>query len=296
MTKTNKPPYFNKVFFKSSEVMAELPDNSVDLIITSPPYWDIKDYSKDGGHKYLKGEKKHSESDESDMGNVSDYSDYIDKCLVIWKECYRVLKPNGKLCLNVPTVNHRKKKAYSISFDMRKSIFRHTHFQFFNLVVWYKKKRAEPFQKGSFPFPGDIWNWFGMTEDIIILVKPGPEPNPEDWDEEIGKQSALTRDEWYKIINPIWEIVPPQSRTGGHSAVMSIEVVERLVKAYSFVGGLVLDPFTGSGTTLLGAKKLNRNWVGYELYPFYKKEIEKTLGEKLDDSNDLKEGDNDLMF
>jgi len=84
----NKPPYYNKIFFKSSEAMSELPDDSVDLVITSPPYWDIKDYSKDGGTKYgagrsIKGGKQHSESDESDMGNVKDYDDYINNCLVI---------------------------------------------------------------------------------------------------------------------------------------------------------------------------------------------------------------------
>lgn len=274
-----KKTYFNKVFFKSNEAMSELPDNSVDLIITSPPYWDIKDYSKTGGE--LGKEEKHSEINESDMGSVKDYQDYINKCLITWKECFRVLKPGCKFALNIPTVNRRGKMgAYSISYDMRKSILENTPFRFFNLIVWHKKSRPNPFSEGSWPFPGEIYTWFGLTEDVIIFFKPGE--HPDEYDEEIWEKSQLTREELNEFINPVWYILPPRTRTSEHSAVMSLKIVENLVKMYSFVGNLVMDPFTGSGTTLKGAKILERNWVGYELYPFYKNVIEKNLGIKLE--------------
>ncbi len=87
--------FINKVFYKDARNMAEIPDNSIDLIITSPPYFNIKDYSKDGYQT-----KSHSEKVSGQLGDISDYHTFINELLKVWQECERVLKPNGKLCIN----------------------------------------------------------------------------------------------------------------------------------------------------------------------------------------------------
>lgn len=94
----------NKIFYKSSIKMNEIIDNSIDLIITSPPYFNIKDYSKNGYQNIT-----HSELKSQDLGALNNYNEYIEGLLKVWKECYRVLKPNGKLCINVPLMPMLKK-------------------------------------------------------------------------------------------------------------------------------------------------------------------------------------------
>lgn len=94
----------NKIFYKSSIKMNEIIDNSIDLIITSPPYFNIKDYSKNGYQNI-----SHSKLKSQDLGSLNNYNEYIEGLLKVWKECYRVLKPNGKLCINVPLMPMLKK-------------------------------------------------------------------------------------------------------------------------------------------------------------------------------------------
>ena len=96
--------YFNKIFFKDARKMDELPDNSINLIVTSPPYFNIKDYSLDGYQKNKKCEKT-----DGQIGDINNYKDYINEMLLVWKECERVLKPNGKLCINAPLMPMLKK-------------------------------------------------------------------------------------------------------------------------------------------------------------------------------------------
>lgn len=100
----NKLNSANKIFYKSSIKMNEIIDNSIDLIITSPPYFNIKDYSKNGYQNIT-----HSKLKSQDLGALNNYNEYIEGLLKVWKECHRVLKPNGKLCINVPLMPMLKK-------------------------------------------------------------------------------------------------------------------------------------------------------------------------------------------
>ena len=117
-----EPNYINKVFFKDSRKMRELPDNSVQLIITSPPYFNIKDYSKDG-HQ----ENKISEHVRGQIGDIPEYDAYIREMLKVWKECERVLKPNGKLVINTPFMpmlkrdlnTHYNRHIFNIDSDIQ---------------------------------------------------------------------------------------------------------------------------------------------------------------------------------
>ena len=99
--------YINKVFFKNSQNMEELPDNSINLIITSPPYFNIKDYTKDGYQQDI-----HSKKNKGQLGDIKEYEKFIDELLLVWRECERVLIPNGKLIINVPLIPMKKKRIY----------------------------------------------------------------------------------------------------------------------------------------------------------------------------------------
>lgn len=102
----------DKVFYKSSTKMDEMADGSIDLIITSPPYFNIKDYSKNGYQT-----SSHSNLNAKDLGAINDYKIYIKSLLRVWKECFRILKPNGKLCINVPLMPMLKKDSNILYLD-----------------------------------------------------------------------------------------------------------------------------------------------------------------------------------
>ena len=124
-----KESWINKVYYKDARVMSEIPDNSVHLIVTSPPYFNIKDYSKDGHQN-----KKHSEKNDSQIGDIENYDRYIQELLSVWKECERVLVPNGKIIINVPLIpmiksemtTHYNRHIFDINAGIQHSILRGT--------------------------------------------------------------------------------------------------------------------------------------------------------------------------
>lgn len=281
MNKIIKP--LNTVFYHSSTSMRELEDNSVDLIITSPPYFNIKDYAKNGYQ-----DTTHSQSHESDLGAINHYAVYIDALLFVWKECERVLKPNGKLCINVPLMpmlkkdydTHYNRHIFDLQSDIQQSILRHTDLFLLDMYIWNRTNSSKKLMFGSYPYPRNFYAQ-NTTEFIAVFVKDGKPSN--NIPQEIKEASKLTQEEWVSFTKQIWDIPIPSkndSAFGKHSAIMPSEIPYRLIKLFSFVGDIVLDPFTGSGTTLKVAKELKRNYVGYEIYEHYKTVIEEKLGDK----------------
>lgn len=257
--------------------MEELPDNSIDMIVTSPPYYNIKDYSMDG-----KQVNRHSSSSEFDIGNMKSFVDYIKNLLVVWKECERVLKPNGKLCINVPLMplpkkidsSHYNRQIYDIQSEVQVSILRNTSFHLMDLYIWNRTNPTKKLMFGSYPYPGNFYAQ-NTVEFITIFVKDGKPIKKYKLD--VKNSSKLSESEWIEYTKQIWNIPVPNKADkafGAHSALMPEEIVRRCIKLFSFKGDLVLDPFAGSGTTLKIAKELNRNFVGYELYENYKNIIE----------------------
>lgn len=270
---------FNKVYFKTSAKMTEIPDDSIDVIITSPPYFNIKDYFKDG-----KQIVKVTEAKDDDVGNLSSYEEYIKSLLPIWKECYRVLKPNGKLCINVPLMpmikkqfsTHYNRDIFDIQSSIQNSILSYTCFYLMDLYIWNRKNSTKKLMFGSYPYPSNFYAQ-NTTEFITVYVKDG---KPIPVSNEIKEKSKLTEKEWTEYTKQIWDIAIPNKNDlafGIHSAIMPEEIARRCIKMFSFYNGVVLDPFTGSGTTLKVAKELGRQYVGYELYDTYEKIINKKL-------------------
>ena len=233
-----------------SRNMEELKDESVQLIITSPPYWQLKDYGT--------GDQ---------IGFNDSYEDYINNLSLVWKECYRVLQQGCRLCINIGdqfarSVYYGRYKIIPIREEIIK--FCETiGFDYMGAIIWQKVTTCNTTGgatiMGSFPYPRN-----GIIkldyEFILIFKKLGIPPKV---DRQIKEQSKLTLDEWNEYFYGHWNF--SGERQDKHLAMFPEELPRRLIKMFSFVGDTVLDPFLGSGTTCLSAKKLNRNTVGYEI-------------------------------
>ena len=285
----------NTVHYKSSTSMVEVETSSVDLIITSPPYYNIKDYSKDGFQN-----KQHSNSSIDDIGNLDTFENYIEQLLKVWTECERILKPNGKLCINVPLLpmlkkdldTHHNRHIFDLQSKIQQSILDNTRLFLLDLYIWNRTNPSKKLMFGSYPYPRNFYAQ-NTTEFITIYVKDGTPIN--NLPKEVKEASALTQKEWVEYTKQIWDIPIPNKSDiafGEHPALMPEEIVRRCVKLYSFVGDTILDPFTGSGTTLKVVRELKRNYIGYELYPNYQTLIDAKLSQcaienSLDNSNKM---------
>lgn len=271
----------NKVLYKNSQDMSEISDGVVDLVITSPPYFNIKDYSKDGYQA-----KKVSDKVTGQIGDISNYTKYIDALLPVWKECHRVLKPNGKLVINSPLMpilkrdlnTHHNRQIFDINSDIEHSILSNIQDIFLlDVYIWKRKNDIKKLMFGSYPYPRNFYTQ-NRLEFITLYVKSG-KPN-NDVLPEIKEKSKLSQKEWVKYTEQIWEIPIPNKKDiafGKHAAIMPEEIVYRCVRLYTFIGDVVLDPFAGSGTTLKVAKELGRNYIGYEISKKYREVIELKL-------------------
>lgn len=268
--------FVNKVFFKDARNMAELPDNSVNLIVTSPPYFNIKDYSLDGYQKNKRAEKVKGQ-----IGDVDNYKKYIDEMLKVWQECQRVLKPNGKLVINTPLMpmlkrkldTHYNRHIFDINSDIENSIINNTKLFLFDVYIWNRTNPSKKLMFGSYPYPRNFYAQ-NTIEFITVYVKDGPSEN--NLPKAVKEKSKLTEKEWIEFTKQIWNIPIPNKNDkafGEHSAIMPEEIVRRCVRLFTYVGDIVLDPFTGSGTTLKVAKELKRNYVGYEISKSYERVI-----------------------
>jgi site-specific DNA-methyltransferase (cytosine-N4-specific) len=273
--------YTDKVFYKSSANMEELPDESVNLVVTSPPYFNIKDYSKDGHQKKIVADKK-----DGQIGDIDSYSTFINSMIPIWKECSRVLKPNGKMIINTPLMpmikkeysTHYNRDIFNINSDIEHSIISNIpEIYLMDLYIWNRTNSTKNLMFGSYPYPRNFYAQ-NTIEFINVFVKKG---DPTDKvSNDIKENSKLTQQQWVEYTKQIWDISVPGKNDdswGKHSAIMPEEIVERCVKLYSFVDDLILDPFTGSGTTLKVSKEYDRHYVGYEI----SKEYESAINSKI---------------
>jgi site-specific DNA-methyltransferase (cytosine-N4-specific) len=266
--------YLNKVYFSNAQRMKELPDNTVSLIVTSPPYFNIKDYSKDGRQI-----KEHSEKNADQIGDIQQYQKFISSLLKVWKECERVLEPNGKLVINTPLMpmkkadynTHFNRHIFDLNSDIQHSIIyrKKTQMFLFDTYIWNRKNGTKKLMFGSYPYPRNFYAQ-NTSEFITVFVKDGH--SKQVTDKSRKEKSKLSQSEWIELTKQIWTIAIPNKKDlafGDHSAIMPEEIVERCVKLFSFVDDIVLDPFAGSGTTLKVAYELGRNYVGYEIMDSY---------------------------
>ena len=258
----------HKVIIGDSRNMAELKNNSVHLVITSPPYWQLKDYGS-----------------LDQIGFNDSYENYINNLNLVWKECFRVLNDGCRLCINIGdqfarSVYYGRYKIIPIRTEIIK--FCETiGFDYMGAIIWQKATTMNTTGgatiMGSFPYPRN-----GIIkldyEFILIFKKLGVSPFVS---KEIKEESKMSKDEWNQYFNGHWNF--NGAKQDKHLAMFPEELPKRLIKMFSFVGDNVLDPFLGSGTTTLAAKNLNRNSVGYEINNNYLPTIKEKIGATKDD-------------
>ena len=261
--------------------MHELADESVDLIVTSPPYFNIKDYSMNGAQT-----SQHSEVMFGDVGNIDGYAEYLLALLDVWRECARVLVPNGKMAVNAPLLpmlksslsTHYNRDILNIYGDIESQIVGSVPGMFLmDVFIWNRINARKDLMFGSYPYPANFYAQ-NTVEFIGVFVKDG---KPLVVDKDRKEKSRLSKSEWVEYTKQIWDIPVPNSADLGyeaHSALMPEEIARRCIRLFSFVDGVVLDPFAGSGTTLKVAQELGRQYVGYEIYSYYQDAIEHKLG------------------
>jgi len=247
-----------RIFVANSMKMGDLEDDSVHLMLTSPPYFDTKMYSR--------------VPIENDLGNIHDADLWFDEIGNVWKEVYRVLQPGRKAFINIMNLpvrldggGFRTLNLAGRTIDLCEDV----GFVFKRDIVWHKTNAVRA-HFGTYPYPGGIL-LNNMHEFILEFDKPAKKGHRKyaHVTKRQKEQSRLDKDFWVSIKkSDVWLMKPEGS--GGrrsHIAPFPYELPYRLIKAFSYVGETVLDPFAGSGTALKAAIGLKRNGVGYELNP-----------------------------
>jgi site-specific DNA-methyltransferase (adenine-specific) len=276
-----KEKTLHKVIIGDSRHMTEVKDESVHLVITSPPYWQLKDYGA-----------------KDQIGFNDSYQDYIDNLNKVWKECYRILYPGCRLCINIGdqfarAIIYGRYKVIPIRTEIIK-FCESIGFDYMGGIIWQKvttcKTTGGATVMGSYPYPRS-----GIIkidyEFILIFKKLGRDPKPS---QEIKEKSKLTQQEWNDYFNGHWNF--PGEKQNSHIAMFPMELPRRLVKMFSFYGDTVLDPFLGSGTTSRAALDLGRSSIGYEINQDFLETIKEKIGINTGDSL-YKEGfDYEIIF
>jgi DNA modification methylase len=253
---------WHKIVHGDSRQMNHLQDESVHLVVTSPPYWQLKDY----------GEKRQ-------IGFNETYDSYVNNLNLVWQECFRVLYPGCRMCINIGdqfarAVYYGRYKVIPIRTEIIKCC-ETLGFDYMGAVIWRKVTTTNTTGgatvMGSYPYPRN-----GVLkldyEFILLFRKQGTAPHPTMEQKEL---SVMTREEWNSYFSGHWHFTG--ARQEDHLARYPLELPSRLIKMFSFVDEIVLDPFLGSGTTSLAARNLGRNSIGYEINREYITRIRQNL-------------------
>jgi site-specific DNA-methyltransferase (adenine-specific) len=236
----------NKIFCKSSESMDELPDNSVHLMVTSPPYNVGKDYD--------------------DNLSLDEYRELLKR---VFKETYRVLVPGGRACINIANLGRKPyiplhsfiiEDMHEIGFLMRGEI------------IWDKGSSASPstawgtWLKANNPVLRDVHEYI-----LIFSKETFTRQNPT------KKESTISKEEFLEFTKSVWHFSAERASKVGHPAPFPVELPYRLIQLYTFENDVVLDPFVGAGTTCIASLKTNRKYVAYDIDENYCKLAEKRI-------------------
>ncbi|MGA1820841.1 MAG: DNA methyltransferase [Thermoplasmatota archaeon] len=264
----------SRVIIGDSRDMRELEDGSVQLMVTSPPYWHIKDYGT-----------------ENQLGYGQSLHEYLKDLYRVWKEVHRVLEPGRRACINIGdqftrASQYGRYKVVPIHAEIILQM-EGIGFDFMGSVIWNKRTSMRTSGgatiMGSYPYPPN-----GIIEidyeHIMVFKKPGKARKLEAG---LKESSKLSKEEWKEFHISHWSF--GGARQVGHEAMFPEELPSRLVRMFSLEGETVLDPFLGSGTTALASNRHGRNFAGYEVNPEFAAVIRKKMSVLKDAKLDIEE-------
>lgn len=230
--------YENTIILGNAEKMKEIPDNSLHLMITSPPYNVTKEYDE----------------------NLS-FKEYLQLLKNVFSETYRVLVYGGRACINVANLG---RKPYIPLSDYISHMMIEIGYLMRGEIIWYKGAGAGvsmawgSWQSAANPVLRD-------THEYIMVFSKGSfsRKKPK------GKENTITREQFMEWTKSVWTMNPESAKKVGHPAPFPVELPYRLIQLYTYKGDIILDPFMGSGTTAIAALKSERKYVGYEINPEY---------------------------
>ncbi len=233
----------DRIFLRSAEAMSDLPDNSIHLMVTSPPYNVGKEYDEDF--------------------SLDEYLAFLER---VWREVWRVLVPGGRACVNVANLGRKPylplnafiaRQMYEIGFLMRGEI------------IWNKAGHASPSTAwGSWKSPSNP-TLRDVHEYILVFSKQRFGRSKKRSDDQPDREATISRDDFLEHTKSVWTFPPEPARRVGHPAPFPVELPRRLIELYTFAGEVVLDPFMGSGQTAIAALRTGRRYVGYEVSEEY---------------------------
>jgi DNA modification methylase len=229
-----------------------IPDQSIHLVVTSPPYWTLKKYN----------------DHHAQLGHIQDYEKFLEQLSLVWQHCFRVLVPGGRLvCVTGDVCVSRRKYGRHLVFPLHADIAvacRKIGFDNLNPIIWHKIANIDYEVKNGSRFLGKPYEPNAIIKNdieyILMQRKPGGYRKPTEDQRQASRIEKGNFENWFQQF---WRIGGASNKN--HPAPFPFELAYRLVNMFSFVGDTVLDPFSGTGTTLLAALKAGRNSIGVEV-------------------------------
>src|SRR5712691_915532 len=238
-----------------------IPSESVHLVVTSPPYFNLKPYASD--------------ADGAQLGRIDDYDAFLDELDRVWRECARVLVPGGRICcvigdILIPRRADGRHRVLPLPSDIQVRS-RQNGLDNLTPILWFKiGNRTNEAGGGSSGYYGKPYQPGAIIkndiEHIVMLRKPGGYRTTPMIQRAL---SMLQRDEMEAWMRPVWSDIRGASLRDGHPAPFPVEIAERLIRMFSFAGDTVLDPFVGTGSTSVAAVHCGRNSIGNEIDAAY---------------------------
>ncbi|MGH7652808.1 MAG: DNA-methyltransferase [Gemmatimonadaceae bacterium] len=252
----------HEIYLGDAREMPELSaPESLHLVVTSPPYWTLKEYEGSAGARQL--------------GHVEEYKTFLMELDRVWRRSFDLLVPGGRLCIVVGDVCIARKKAkrhFVVPLHADISVrCRRIGFDYLTPILWYKIANARTEVEGNgAPFLGKPYEPNAIIKNdieyILLFRKPGGYRSPSEEQRALSVIDKAKHAQWFRAI---WSDIPGSSREKGHPAPYPEELAYRLINMFSFVGDTVLDPFLGTASTTAAAIRANRSSIGYEVEERY---------------------------